>query len=253
MTPWVTRLLLANVLMFFASRAAPQLAYPLVFVPGAVLSQPWTLITYQFLHGDFFHLLGNMFGLFFLGSRVEARLGGRQFLTLYFAGGIAGALLSIPLAPNAAIIGASGAVFAVLLAFARYWPHERLLLWGVLPIESRLFVVLLTALSLWSGFTGAQQGIAHFAHLGGFLGGWLYLVWIEKRSPARAFRKAALGPAHRTPAQAGDLTRWERIPREQLHEVNRAELDRVLEKARAGGPTSLTTDERAFLDRLVPQ
>ncbi|HJS46852.1 MAG TPA: rhomboid family intramembrane serine protease [Gemmatimonadales bacterium] len=251
MTPWVTRLLLANVVMFFATRAAPQLAAPLIFIPGAVLSQPWTLVTYQFLHGDFFHLLGNMFGLFFLGPRVEARLGGRRFITLYFLGGITGALLSIPLAPGAAIIGASGAVFAVLLAFARYWPHERLLLWGVLPIESRLFVVLLTAISLWSGFTGAQHGIAHFAHLGGFLGGWLYLVWLEKHSPARAFRQAALGPTHRTPT-GGDLTRWSRIPREQLHEVNRAEVDRVMEKARAGGPTSLSAEERAFLDRLVP-
>ena len=253
MTPWVTRLLVANVVVYFVtSYVMPQLAYPLVFVPGALLARPWTLLTYQFLHGDFFHLLGNMFGLFFLGSRVEARLGGRQFLTLYFLGGITGALLSIPLAPNAAIIGASGAVFAVLLAFARYWPQERLLLWGVLPIESRVFVVLLTALSLWSGFTGAQQGIAHFAHLGGFLGGWLYLVWIERRSPARAFRRAAIGPALRVTPTTGDLLRWERIPREQLHEVNRAEVDRVMEKARASGPASLTVEERAFLDRLAP-
>ncbi len=252
MTPWVTRLVVANVVVFFATRAAPQLAYPFVFVPGAVLAQPWTLVTYQFLHGDFFHLLGNMFGLFFLGPRVEARLGGRQFLALYFTGGITGALLSIPLAPGAAIIGASGSVFAVMLAFARYWPQERLLLWGVLPIESRVFVVLLTALSLWSGFTGAQRGIAHFAHLGGFLGGWLYLVWMERRSPARAFRNAALGPALRAAPKSGDLVRWERIPRERLHEVNRAEVDRVMEKARADGPASLTVEERAFLDRLVP-
>jgi membrane associated rhomboid family serine protease len=251
MTPWVTRLLVANLVMYFASRAVPQIAYTMVFVPGEALARPWTLLTYLFLHGDFFHLLGNMLGLFFMGPRVEARLGGRRFLLLYFISGIAGALLSIPLAPNAAIIGASGAVFGVLLAFARYWPHERLLLWGVLPIESRLFVVLLTVLSLWSGFTGAQQGIAHFAHLGGFVGGWLYLTWMDRHSPAIAFRKAALGTTPRPSARPGDLARWERIPRERLHEVNRAEVDRVLEKAQAEGPSSLSAEERAFLDRLA--
>lgn len=251
MTPWVGRLLAANLLMYFVSHGSVPLRMAMTFVPGLALERPWTFVTYLFLHGDFWHLFGNMLGLYFLGPRVESRLGGRRFLLLYFFSGIVGAALSIPLAPSAAIIGASGAVFGVMLGFARYWPHERLMLWGVLPIEAWLLVVLLTILSLTSGVTGAQAGIAHFAHLGGFLGGWIYLVWIDRRSPARAFKSAALGPNPKNPATPGDLQRWNRIPRDQLHEVNRDEVDRVLAKAEGQGPASLTAEERAFLDRFA--
>ena len=148
MTPWVGRLLAANLLMFFVSHGSVPLRMAMTFIPGLALERPWTFITYLFLHGDFWHLFGNMLGLYFLGPRVESRLGGRRFLTLYFLSGIVGAALSIPLAPNAAIIGASGAVFGVMLGFARYWPHERLMLWGILPIEAWLLVVL-TAIELF--------------------------------------------------------------------------------------------------------
>ena len=251
MTPWVGRLLAANLLMYIVSRGSETLQLTMAFVPGLALERPWTFVTYLFLHGDFWHLFGNMLGLYFLGPRVESRLGGRRFLLLYFLSGIVGAALSIPLAPGASIIGASGAVFGVMLGFARYWPHERLMLWGILPIEAWLLVVLLTIISLTSGVTGAQAGIAHFAHLGGFLGGWIYLAWIDRHSPARAFKSAALGPKPRSPPTPGDLQRWSQIPRDQLHEVNRDEVTRVLAKAEGQGPASLTAEERAFLDRFA--
>ncbi len=250
MTPWVTRLLIANVAVFFIIMLAPQLAYPLSFVPVFALQRPWTIVTYMFLHAGPGHLLFNMLGLYFLGPRLEARLGGRRFLMLYFVSGIAGALLSI-VTPFVRIVGASGAVFGVMLGFAYYWPRAVLYIWGVLPVEARWLVIILTGLSLWMGFSGGGN-IAHFAHLGGFLGGFLYLRWLDYSSPARRFkRKAALGTRpHGTSAQT-DVQRWRAIERDRLHEVNQAELDRMLDKISSSGVESLTPEERAFLDRFA--
>ena len=181
MTPWVRNIIAANVAMFFLQMTVPGFTEALILVPGLVFERPWTLITYMFLHSErgFSHILFNMLGLFFLGPRVEARLGQKGFLGLYFASGIAGALLSIFTTP-APILGASAAVFGVYFAFARYFPREKLYIWGILPIEARWFVVMMTVLTLWGGFSGGS-GIAHFAHLGGFVGGFLFLLWWDRR------------------------------------------------------------------------
>lgn len=258
MTPRVTTLLIANAVVYLAISRHSPVYWNLAFVPAAILVRPWTIVTYMFLHASFSHILFNMLGLFFLGPRVEARLGGRRFLTLYFAAGIAGAVASLiesvtPVgSPNIPIVGASGAVYGVMLGYAYYWPRDRIYIWGILPLEARLFVGILTALSLYSGFSGAGGGIAHFAHLGGFLGGYLYLKWIEYRSPARRFKAKVAAPARSRGNAREDLKRWENIPRDELHPVNRDELDRVNEKIKQSGIGSLTADERAFLDRFAP-
>ena len=119
-----------------------------------------------------------MLALFFFGPRVEERLGARRFLTLYFLSGISGAALSFVFSPTAAIIGASGAVFGVELAFARFWPRVPIYIWGVLPIEARWMIVGMTVLTLYGASSGGG-GIAHFAHLGGFLGAFIYLRFLE--------------------------------------------------------------------------
>lgn len=249
MTPWVMRLLLANGAMYLISFSLPAVAGALAFVPALVLQRPWTLVTYMFLHGGLGHIFFNMLALFFFGPRLEARLGGRQFLILYVVSGITGALLSLAFNPWAAVIGASGAVFGVLLGFARYWPRDQILIWGVFPVEARWMVAGMTALALFGGFTGAQGGIAHFAHLGGFLGGYLSLRYFEHHSPARRFQRRMAPPAPREPVDAA-LARWSRIQRDRLHEVNRAELDRILDKISAGGVASLTPSDREFLERF---
>jgi hypothetical protein len=163
--------------------------------------------------------------------------------------GLTGALLSWPITPYAHIVGASGAVFGVMLAFARYWPHAQILIWGVLPVESRVLVVIMTVISIWSIRTGAQSGVAHFAHLGGFAGGYLFLRVMEARSPAARFR-AKVAPAAVARPSDGDLERWRRIDAVALHPVNREELERVMAKVAAAGPGSLTPGEREFLDRF---
>ncbi len=263
MTPWVTRLLLANIALYFLSRAMPMVWVALLLVPKAVVVRPWTLITYMFLHADFWHLAFNMLGLYFFGPRLELRLGGRSFLWLYFLSGLTGALLSVFFTPNASVVGASGGVFGVFLGFALFWPRERVFIFGVLPMEAWLLVAMMTALALFGGFTSAQGGVAHFAHLGGFLGALAYLKILERLSPARRFKRKAVSAPRRTAGvgasigrvgtgDRSDLERWSRIPRTGMHEVNRAEVDRLMAKIATEGVASLSDSERACLDRFSP-
>jgi len=171
MTPWVTRLLIANVAMFLVTSTTPEIANRLALYPAAILYRPWGVVTYMFIHGGFTHLLFNMIGLFFFGPRLEMRLGGGGFLRLYLLSGLGGALFSFVFAPFGAVVGASGAVFGILLGFALYWPREPIYIWGVLPVESRWLVAFLAIAALYSGVSGSGQGVAHFAHLGGFAAG----------------------------------------------------------------------------------
>lgn len=255
MTPWARRLLIANIAMFLVTAvaaAAPTiiaLIESLVLVPALIPRRPWTIVTYAFLHADFFHLLFNMIGLFFFGPRLENMLGGRHFLGLYFTAAVVAAIASF-LTPYAAIVGASGAVFGVLLGFAKFWPRDRIYFWGIIPIEARWFIVLLAAYSIFGGLTSGG-GVAHFAHLGGLAGGWAYLKIMEVRSPARRFRKKAKPSFGRT--TEADVARWRSIPRESLHPVNREELDRILRKVDERGAESLDYAERQYLERLSPK
>jgi len=252
MTPWVKRLLFANVVVYFLTMNSRELFFTLAYIPAQVLTRPWTPVTSMFVHAGLMHILFNMLGLYFFGPRLEARLGSKNFIWLYMVSGLMGAALSF-LTPQAAIVGASGAVFGVFLGFAKFWPTAQVYIWGILPVQARWLVVGMTALSLWGGFGGVQQGVAHFAHLGGFLGGFLWLKWIEARSPAKRFKKQVY--AHVAPSATKDpehVKRWMNIRREDLHEINRDEVDRLLRKIERDGVKSLSLDERAFLDRFVP-
>ena len=247
MTPWVRRLLVANIFVFFVQYAAPAMTDAFVFVPRWVLFRPWTIITYMFLHAGFTHILFNMLGLFFFGPRVEARIGSRRFVQLYFLSGISGALLSFAFAPSSAIVGASAAVFGVMLAFAMFWPRDQILIWGIIPVEARWLVIITTALALWSGLGGSRGGVADFAHLGGYLGAWLFLRLIDPKRRVARFKASTIGK----PA-TDRLANWKRVDVAKVHEVNRDELNRILDKINATGLGSLTPEERVFLSNFVP-
>ena len=248
MTLWVRRLIAANVAVFALTNFfVPGLGNLLAFVPNYVLVMPWTPFTYMFVHAGMSHIFFNMLGLFFFGSPVEARLGSRRFLWLYFISGLSGAALSFVFS-MVPIVGASAAVFGVMFAFARYWPRERMLIWGIFPIEARWMVLIMTALALF-GTTGRfQTGIAHYAHLGGFLGAAAYLALSDRFSPAKKFKARAMPEARKV--GFGDVQRWSTIKRDQLHPINRDELDRILAKLQETGVGSLSLDERSFLDRF---
>jgi membrane associated rhomboid family serine protease len=250
MTPWVLRITLATIAVFFLQNTIAGLNETLAFVPQLALVRPWTFVTYMFLHAPGFgHIFFNMLTLFFFGPRVEDRLGGRAFLGLYFTSGIAGALLSIPV--GYPIIGASGAIFGVLLAYAWFWPRNQMLIWGIIPIEARYMVLLMTGISLYFGFGGAGGGnVAHFAHLGGFVGGYIFLKVLQRNAGSERFKRQMQPLAPKLETTAGAMDRWRRIKRDGLHEVNRDELDRILDKISASGIASLTPGEREFLDRF---
>lgn len=152
---------------------------------------PWQLITYSFLHGGLLHLFFNLFGLFMFGSDVERLLGRRRFLIYYFvsvaAAGIAQLFTSaMSGGPAYPTIGASGGLFGILLAFGLYFPQRTvLLIFPPIPMPARLFVIVFAAIELFLGVTGTQQGVAHFAHLGGMLGGFLLIRFWRLGRPRR--------------------------------------------------------------------
>lgn len=251
MTPWVRRLITTNVVVFLLFMAAGPRSdgfWALTLVPQLAVLRPWTLLTYMFLHAGFWHLALNMLGLYFFGPRLESRMGSSHFLRLYLFGGLGGALFSF-LPPMAPVVGASGAVFAVLLGFARYWPHEPIYIWGILPIRARWLILFLAGFSLFAGITQMDDGVAHFAHLGGFAGALVYL-WARARRRRRV--KQRMQGVVKARPEAEMRRKWELIRVDELHELNRAEVISLLRKVQSFGARSLTVDERAFLDRMVP-
>ena len=138
MSPWVLRLIIANVAVFLLQHVLPGLTLGLAFVPMLTLERPWTPLTYMFVHdtSGISHILFNMFALYVFGPRVEERMGGGRFIALYFISGLTGAALSFFFSPYSPIVGASGAIFGVELAFARYWPRDRIMIWGILPVQA---------------------------------------------------------------------------------------------------------------------
>jgi len=151
----------------------------------------WQLVTYLFLHGGFFHVFFNMFALWMFGSDIERLWGTRRFLTYYFFTGIGAGLFTLVLTPNGVIptIGASGAVYGLLLAFAWFFPERRILLYFVFPIPARVFVLIFGVIELLASITQQGGAIAHLAHLGGLVFGYVYLrgfgrglgQWLSRR------------------------------------------------------------------------
>ena len=246
MTPWVSRIVFLNVAIYLAQQFVPgfdQLCSSFELIPYFIPMQPWTLVTYMFLHAGFGHLFFNMLSFYIFGPRLEAHLGGRSFVILYLLSGIAGGLLSLPFSPLARIVGASGAIMGVMYGFARYWPKERIMVWFTV-LEARWAVLLFIGLDVFAGFGGGGGNIAHFAHLGGAAGGFAYLQLSDMFSRRKKFEAKIIAPR----ASRSDLSRWSRIPRDALHEVNREELDRIMKKIDDQGIGSVTPQERTFLD-----
>ena len=255
LTPWVKRLLVANIAVHVLVQLLGAVVYEYgSFVPVSVLQRPWTALTYMFLHAPgLSHILFNMLSLYFFGPRLEERLGGRDFITLYVLGGLGGAVFSFFFEPYARVVGASAAIFAVLLGFAMYWPRERLYIYLVIPVEAWVLVLIMVGANLYFGLGGGRPGVANFAHLGGAAFGFAYLKWREWRrgAPRRDFQRKVQDTSSTTLSEKSALQRWEAIDTSMLHELNRTEVDSLLRKARAAGVRALSPDERAFLDRMT--
>ena len=150
---------------------------PVMVVKGWV----WSFITYMFIHGSFSHVFFNMFGLFIFGIQVERALGSKEFLLYYLATGALAGIFSFGvyfLTGNyvVALMGASGALYAVQLAYAVCFPTAIIYIWGILPLRAPIMVLGFTALSLFFVITGGGGNVAHLTHLAGFGFGWLYFM-----------------------------------------------------------------------------
>ena len=177
-TPAVQALIAANVAVLFVQWTLVGDADTfrwLAYRDGALLSQWWTVATYMFVHGGLLHLALNMYSLWLFGPRVEAAWGAPRFAALYAWCGLGGVVLHAMFGGGGFLVGASGAVFGVMLAYALTWPDDEILFFGVIPMRVMTLVMVLGAVNLLQGITYAGSGVAHFAHLGGFLFAFIFM------------------------------------------------------------------------------
>jgi membrane associated rhomboid family serine protease len=149
---------------------------------------PWQVLTYAFLHGSVTHLFFNMLGLWMFGSELERLWGPRRYLQFYFASVLtaAGAQLAVAAITGSGnpTVGASGGLFGLLLGFGMMFPNRIIMpLFPPIPMKAKVFVAVFGALELLFGVTGAMGDVAHFAHLGGMLGGFLMIRYWQGRTP----------------------------------------------------------------------
>jgi membrane associated rhomboid family serine protease len=187
--PATQALLLANVAVFFLERLIDgALLGPLALWPiGSGNFLPWQVVSYSFLHGSFEHLFFNMLGLWMFGSELEHVWGQKRYLQFYAASVVAAALTQLLvgalLGSNVPTVGASGGLYGLLLAFAMIFPNRIILLFFVIPMKAKYLVALFGLLELYQGVYIMNSGVAHFAHLGGMIGGLLTLRYWRRQPP----------------------------------------------------------------------
>jgi len=189
--PATRALLLTNVGVFLLQQLmGPLLVQWLALWPPGTLFEPWQLLTYAFLHEGVAHIFFNMFALFMFGTPLERYWGSQRFTTFYFICVLAAGLTQLTVATfessQSPTLGASGGIFGLLLAFAIYFPRQRImLLFPPIPLPAWAFVSLYGLLELFLGVTGNEASVAHFAHLGGMLGGAAMILFWRVKDGAR--------------------------------------------------------------------
>jgi rhomboid family protein len=186
--PATQALLLANVGVFFLGELLGSgLLAPFALWPVGAGFWPWQIVTYAFLHASFNHLFFNMLGLWMFGGELEQVWGQKRFIQFYSASVIAAALTQLlvnsMLGATAPTVGASGGLFGLLLAFAMMFPNRTILLFFVIPLKAKYLVALYGIIELYQGVYVMNSGVAHFAHLGGMLGGLLTLRYWRGQAP----------------------------------------------------------------------
>jgi membrane associated rhomboid family serine protease len=232
------RLIMANVVVF----AMQRLFYPgfdvaFALIPRVVVEHfyVWQLGTYMFLHGGFMHLFFNMLMLFFLGSTLETVWGGRHFLKYYITCGVGAGLFSMVFSYNNPVIGASGAVFGLYLAYAMVFPNNYVYLYFLIPIKAKHLLAGLVVFQLIMGLAG-PAGIAYFAHLGGMATGLLFFKtnFMDK-----------LGASAKT---RGKWRAFVNAQQNRRRDHETANIDSILDKISAKGYDNLTTTEKRILE-----
>ncbi len=249
-------LIIINTLFFLVSQfgnSGDELVWLCALQSGFIKKyQIWRLVTYTFLHIDFWHIFFNMWGIYLFGMPLERLMGYKRFLALYFASGVIGALLWLPFNWNtvSSCIGASGALFGVMTACAMAFPNAKvMLLFPPIPMKMRTMVICYIVLELLLSFNSYSQ-IAHLVHLGGALGGFLYIRYFVQRS--WGFQWFSNLFRHRTPRIPSTSTYNppDMAPyNEDDHVLDSDALKQVLSKIAKEGYDNLTYDELALLKR----
>ena len=260
-----------NAVFFFAGYVFAgifkiDLATYLAFVPDlwTSLTQPWRLVSYMFLHSltNPFHFIFNMLWLWWMGRPVEQKLGPRSFLTIYFGAGLAGALIDIIVSAAGnpvPVIGASGAVYGVMVAFAMLYPRTPIMLLLLPPIEARYVIAGFIALDVL--FLNNSDGVARYVHLGGALGGYLLMRAHKKgfdlslipRYFEYLFYKVKPKRSSSSPGSKPKVRNKKMSivsDAEIIEEVDQSELDVILEKISKQGYDALTKEEKRKLFEL---
>jgi membrane associated rhomboid family serine protease len=283
MTRVVQVLLAINIAMAFLEATVVQsseLESLFAFRQGPLAETWWTAFTYMFLHGGLWHLAMNMYTLWIFGPRLEHVWGTRSFALFYIWCGLGGAVFHALFGGLAPMVGASAAIFGVMLAYAMYWPRDEIYFLGVIPMRVATLVTILDDMNVVFGYTAGASGggVAYFAHLGGFAFAFLYLkkpqhVSIDQLrqrvSPApdvnddmtpRATPRPSSRSRHRdevdeivAQSKAAVAKRPARLgpgKRQGPRDAKAEELDRVLDKITRHGLTSLSPVERKLLEEM---
>jgi Uncharacterized membrane protein (homolog of Drosophila rhomboid) len=185
-----------NLIVFLLTYIDPELELLLAMNPGHVLQDGmyWQLFTYQFVHGGIAHILSNMIGLLFFGMAVERRTGSKEFLLLYLLSGTLCGVFSFALYILTGtwyvfLMGASGAIFAILLAYAVLYPDSVVYIWGIIPIPAPILVLGYAGLEVFYMIAGMNEGVAHSTHLIGFAVAWVYFLVRFGINPAKVWSR----------------------------------------------------------------
>jgi len=254
MPPAIKAIIIANVIAFLFQNSpfGPLLTTFGALWPvgaqngGGYAFHLWQPVTYLFLHGSFAHIFFNMFALWMFGAEIENYWGTKNFVTYYFICGVGAALINLlatigNLYPT---IGASGAIFGILLAFGMMFPDRYIYLYFLLPIKTKYFVAGYAVIEFISGLgnrtMGSGSDVAHFAHLGGMIIGFIYItVRRNEWSINQMFRKFSFPKKPKGPEL------WQGGRKDD--DVSEAEIDRILDKISSRGYESLTDDEKRKL------
>jgi membrane associated rhomboid family serine protease len=228
--------------------------------------QVWQLITYQFMHGSFSHILFNMFALWMFGSSIEDVFGSKKFLIFYLLAGVSAGLLHLFVSPllggsPAVTIGASGAVYGVLIAYALFFPDNLIFLYFLIPVKAKYLIGFLVVIEFLA-VDSASSGVAHLAHLGGALFGFLYIMFDKnsyvplknlfnrnyyyKSKPKRDIFTNPFNRSSQTDNDVQDANYYEINPKEET-EVTQAEIDKILDKISHSGYQNLSDHEKKIL------
>ncbi|MBK8576069.1 MAG: rhomboid family intramembrane serine protease [Elusimicrobia bacterium] len=246
--PAVKSLLTITVAVFalqwlFSFIGGPNLVGIFGLTPGVVTGDfwVWQIVTYMFLHGGPFHLLFNCYMLWALGKVIEVQWGTKSFLFYYFLCGGGAAVVNVLVEPHALIpvVGASGAIYGLLVAFAMMYPDAVFLVMFIVPLKAKHAVIFFAILELMFSASANTSHVANLAHLGGLATGFLYLKSRTWRYNLRLWKSRLTQGVRQKPSPK---------PTIRLHELG-AEVDRILEKISQQGRSSLTQDEQELLER----